>query len=210
MEALMERPPDFVPLPFRSPPGEQGMTQDGEDIRYLGQAFGLFLLVQRGEAIYAVDQHAAHERILYDQFLSAPIPRQDLLIPYPFGTDSPEEDAFLETQREALASLGIIVSRDPPDRWLIEALPSAWKTGDEETAKAILQLRQAGSNMAESWAATLACRSAVMDGAVLDRDSALAIAEKAFRLPEPRCPHGRPIWLKLELRDLLKAVRRTE
>jgi DNA mismatch repair protein MutL len=176
--------------------------------RYAGRAFGLFILVEAGEKLYIIDQHAAHERILYDRFLSRPIPQQDLLVPIPFSAESDEEDRFLEARREELARLGIRIEQDGTD-WRVEALPADWRLGDAETVKEILALRDAGENMAERWAATLCCHGAVRDGDYLDDEAAMTLAEEALELPDPHCPHGRPVWTEISKEALYRAVRRT-
>jgi DNA mismatch repair protein MutL len=173
----------------------------------VGRAFELFILVESGDKLFIIDQHAAHERILYDAFLSKPIPKQELLVPIPFSTASADEDKFLGSHQKELANLGVIIEEDEGE-WRITALPANWKLGDAETVKEILELRTAGENMAERWAATLACHAAVKDGDYLDDTSALALAEEALRLPVPRCPHGRPVWTTLTKENLYKAVRR--
>ena len=175
--------------------------------RYLGHLFGLFILVEKGDRFFIIDQHAAHERILYDRFLKGPILRQDLLVPIPFTTESSGDDRFLGEKQEELARLGIVI-RKGEGEWLIEALPEGWNLSDRETAEEILGLKSAGENMAEHWAATLSCRRAVKDGDFLDENTALALAEEAFALPVRLCPHGRPIWYEINRRDLLRAVKR--
>ena len=186
--------------------GSVPYTADGR-ARYLGRLFGLFILVEKNDRLFIIDQHAAHERILYERFLRGPVTRQELLVAIPFGTDSPEADRFLEEKREEFTRLGIVFTRSG-DLWLIEALPVGWKRSDGETVAEILSLRNAGENMAERWAATLACHTAVRDGDYLDEGTALAIAEEAFALPIHRCPHGRPIWTEIGREDLLRAVKR--
>jgi DNA mismatch repair protein MutL len=175
--------------------------------KYAGRAFGLFIMVEWGERLFIIDQHAAHERILYDRFLAGPVPKQELLVPVPFKTESAGDDRFLEAGREELARLGIDIARDG-EGWRIDALPAGWGLGDRETLEAILDLRNAGENMAERWAATLACHGAVRDGDRLDDAAALALAEEALALPVPRCPHGRPVWTGISRESLFKAVRR--
>jgi DNA mismatch repair protein MutL len=175
--------------------------------RYLGRLFGLFILVERENRLYIIDQHAAHERILYDSLLSGPIPRQELLAPIPFAAESAGDDCFLKAAKQDLEKLGVVITEDEGS-WRIEALPADWRLGDRETVEAILGLRTAGENLAERWAATLSCHSAIKDGDWLDPASALDLAEKAFRLPVRRCPHGRPIWYELSREDLFKAVKR--
>jgi DNA mismatch repair protein MutL len=219
MEALLKNPPDFALLPGRAAvaaeagdPALGGAAADAEApaygrIRYAGRAFGLFILVEAGDTLYIIDQHAAHERILYNRLLSRPIPQQDLLVPIPFSTESDGEDRFLESRREELGRLGIVINRDGT-AWSIEALPADWRLGDAETVQEILALREAGENMAERWAATLCCHSAVRDGDYLDDEAALALAEEALALPDPHCPHGRPVWTEVSKESLYRAVRR--
>jgi DNA mismatch repair protein MutL len=236
MEALLDRPPGFAPLPGRSgQPGKAGEAPAGGgsgpdsgadasafagaeavaekpppygELRFIGRIFSLFLLVERGDRLLIIDQHAAHERILYDRFLSRPIAKQELLVPLPFATESPEEDRFLEAKREELERLGIRIEAAEDGIWHITALPENWRLSDRETLKAIRELREAGENMAERWAATLSCHSAVRDGDYLDDRTALALAEAALALPIPRCPHGRPLWFEISRENLYRAVKR--
>jgi DNA mismatch repair protein MutL len=175
--------------------------------RYAGRVFGLFILIEWGEKLFIIDQHAAHERILYNRFLEEPIPKQELLAPIPFNTESDDEDEFLLAKREELSRLGVDIEKDE-DGWRIDALPSDWRLGDAATVKEILQLRTAGENMAERWAATVCCRAAIKDGDYPDDETAFALGKQALELPDPRCPHGRPIWTEISKDALFKAVRR--
>jgi DNA mismatch repair protein MutL len=177
------------------------------NMRYAGRVFGLFILIEQGNKLYLIDQHAAHERILYDRFLSQPIPKQELLAPIPFTTESNDEDAFLEAKREELSGLGVDIEKDE-DGWRIDALPADWRMGDAATVKEILELRTAGENMAKRWAAAICCRTAIKDGDYPDDETAFNLGKEALELPEPRCPHGRPIWTEISKDALFKAVRR--
>jgi DNA mismatch repair protein MutL len=228
MEALLDRPPAFAPRPGREGPAEAvaeaavpygevaapyggktvGTESADRSIRLVGRAFNLFILIERGDRLFIIDQHAAHERFLYNGFLSKPIPTQELLVPLPFTTENDEEDRFLRSRREELARLGIVLESEGNGNWRIEALPAGWRIGDRETVRQILTLRTAGENLAEHWAATLSCHSAVKDGDYLDDTAALALAEAALSFPDPRCPHGRPLWTEISREELFRAVRR--
>jgi DNA mismatch repair protein MutL len=170
-------------------------------------------VVEKNNILFAIDQHAAHERIHYDRFMSGNLPKQELLVAIPFITENTEDDSFLEEKQGELAKLGLVIKRYGSDQmsaeWLIEALPSGWKLSDKETAAEILSLKDAKENPAERWAATFSCRTAVKDGDFLDEKTALALAEEALALPVSRCPHGRPIWFKVSRDDLFKAVKRS-
>ena len=174
---------------------------------YVGRVFGLFILIEWNDKLYMIDQHAAHERILYDKFLKEPIPKQELLAPIPFTTETDDEDTFLESKREELSHLGIDIEKDE-DGWRIDALPSDWRMGDAQTVKEILELRTANENIAERWAAALCCHAAIKDGDPLDNETAFALGNEALALPDPHCPHGRPVWTEISKEGLFKAVRR--
>jgi DNA mismatch repair protein MutL len=189
------------------PGGDRPIGPTG--LRFIGRAFGLFLLAERGEKLYLIDQHAAHERILYDQFLSRPIARQELLAPIPFSVEDAGEDRFLRAKQGELDKLGIGIQEEGNGRWQITALPAGWRLSDGETLEALRDLRNAGENMAEHWAATLSCHRAIKDGDRLDDRTAFTLAESALALPIPRCPHGRPIWVELSRADLYHGVNRS-
>jgi len=176
--------------------------------RYAGKIFGVFLLVEWGDKLFIIDQHAAHERILYNRFLESPIPQQELLIPIVFNTETAEDAAFLAAEKDELAALAIVIEKDR-DGWRIDALPEGWRLSDADTVKEILALRGASENIAERWAATLCCHQAIKDGDYLDDTAALALAKEALNLPDPHCPHGRPVWTEITRAALYKAVRRT-
>ncbi|MDR0553195.1 MAG: DNA mismatch repair endonuclease MutL [Treponema sp.] len=225
MEALLEHPPVFAPLPRKDPAGDMAFGEaaeacpsyldsefpDSAEPRLMGMLFGLFILVEWKDSLFIIDQHAAHERILYDRFAAGDIPRQELLAPIPFSTESAEDDRFLQKQQRELARLGVLIAPDDSGgagAWRIEALPSDWRLSDGDTVRELLALRDAGENIAERWAATLCCHGAVKDGDYLDSAAALSLARAALRLPVPRCPHGRPLWKELSREDLFRAVKR--
>jgi DNA mismatch repair protein MutL len=231
LEALLDNPPSFAPLPAgRFPPEAAGESASGEGTpegdagspspfdggaapegrpRLAGRAFSLFILAEWGDRLFIIDQHAAHERILYDRVMAGRISVQELLVPIPFVTEDEESDRFLERERAALAKLGIKIEGEN-GAWRICALPENWRLSDPETVREILELKRSRENMAERWAATLSCHGAVKDGDYLDDGAALTLAEAALRLPVPRCPHGRPIWKELSREELFHAVRRIE
>jgi DNA mismatch repair protein MutL len=218
LEALLDNPPSFAPLPAgRFPPERDGGSPSpfdggaapGGRPRLAGRVFSLFILAEWGDRLFIIDQHAAHERILYDRVMAGRISVQELLVPIPFVTEDEESDCFLERERAALANLGIKIEGENGS-WRICALPENWKLSDPETVREILDLKRSRENMAERWAATLSCHGAVKDGDYLDDGAALTLAEAALRLPVPRCPHGRPIWKELSREELFRAVRRIE
>ncbi|MCL2800834.1 MAG: DNA mismatch repair endonuclease MutL [Treponema sp.] len=187
------------------------VNNSSSNMRYAGRAFGLFILIEWEDKLYIIDQHAAHERILYNKFLNEGIPKQELLSPIPFNTESDDDDNFLFSKQKELSLLGIEIKKDSSNAaggWVIEALPADWRLSDTATIKEILELRTAGENMAKRWAATMCCRAAIKDGDYPDDETAFALGKEALSLPDPHCPHGRPIWTEINKEALYKAVRR--
>ncbi|GMO31884.1 MAG: DNA mismatch repair endonuclease MutL [Termitinemataceae bacterium] len=178
-----------------------------DKLRYVGRIFDLFIVVEKGPQLFIIDQHAAHERLLYNHLLEKPIPKQELLVPIPFQTESEAEDTFLKAKSAELERLGIVIKGGKGD-WRIEALPVLWRLGDVETVREIRSLCEAGVNVAEHWAATIACHAAIKDGSYIDNSTALSIAEESLSLPVMRCPHGRPFVKEITREELLKAVKR--
>ena len=183
----------------------ESLTRNG--LRLIGRIFDLFILVEYNEKLIIIDQHAAHERILFNSLLEKPVPEQELLVSLPFQTENKDEDQFLESRKDELARLGIKIEKDDGS-WRIDALPSGWDLSAEETIKKILSLKTQGKDIVENWLISLSCVKAVKDGDYLDDESALALAEKALNLKELRCPHGRPIMFELSREEMLKAVKR--
>jgi len=182
-------------------------SSDDSSMHYVGRVFGLFILIEWEDKLYMIDQHAAHERILFNKFIKDGIPKQELLAPIPFKTESREDDEFLMKKQEEFSRLGIDIEKDG-DGWRIDALPADWRMSDAATVKEILELRTAGENMAQRWAATCCCRAAIKDGDYPDDETAFALGKEALFLSDPHCPHGRPIWTEINKEALYKAVRR--
>lgn len=209
MEALLEQPPPFPsrPMVITTPEPSEKLDSTPE-VRYLGQLFNLFILVEHCQNLYIIDQHAAHERILYNRFIDNPPPVQELLVPIPFRTDDETEDSFLRDIQTSLEELGVRITQEGEGSWRIDALPAPWRASDNETVQTILALREGSENPVERWRATMACKAAIKDGDTLDSATALELAQQALALPIPLCPHGRPVWKKIEKQELLAAVRR--
>lgn len=176
-------------------------------IRYIGQAFSLFLIAERGDELYLVDQHAAHERILYDELLSQRTV-QNLLIPIKLELDE-EGDRFLQSHSEVYSKLGIMLSRSDDGVWEVSALPSSCRPIESEIIDFITSSRLDEKELESKLFAIIACRAAIKAGDGIDRWSAEALLEKVFALPEPACPHGRTFLIKLTEKDLRAMVGRT-
>ena len=181
---------------------------ESRPFRYLGQVLGVFLIAEVGEDLYLVDQHAAHERILFDAFRDHGGRIQPLLFPLRFR---PEEDSLelMKQHFQEYEGLGILIQPVENDEFELKALP-ATVAGQEKALIAFLRTNlRPVSDVEKDLYASLSCRAAVMDGDPLDPETARGLVRKAFALPHARCPHGRPIWTVLTRQELFAKVGRT-
>ena len=179
------------------------------DYRYLGQIFGLFLVVERDDGLLLIDQHAAHERLIYEELRSRPPVRQDLLMPISFDVSRAERDRLVQNE-PALRSLGLVLEWIGGDTVEVAAASEALSRVPEGELVELLKGLDGGvERLRHELLSRAACRSAVMDGQELDPDTAHRIIRGALQLHDARCPHGRPVWYALERNQLFRLVGRT-
>ncbi len=181
----------------------------GSGIRYAGTALGVFLIAEKDDDLYLVDQHAGHERILFDRFMESAGQKQALLIPLVIETPSSDDDAYLESLVPELEKAGFTLHICGGGRWEVETVPIKWQGTERDLQKDLLDKRTAPAELIRSLAATSSCRAAVKDGHILDPETAEQLLYDIFALKDPHCPHGRPVWTKISKEDLFRAVRRT-
>ena len=180
-------------------------------IRYIGPCLGTFLLAEKNNCLYIIDQHAAHERILFDKLMSSQgdSARQPLLIPYKIKTESKTQDNQLEKLKAELNRIGFETEHTSDGLWEIKTIPDRW-TGTEYDLRTLLFVKQVEpKEIIRSIAAMTACKAAVKDGYVLDDITAARLVEEAFTLEDPHCPHGRPIYTVISREKLFELVKRT-
>ncbi|PRG05121.1 DNA mismatch repair endonuclease MutL [Burkholderia ambifaria] len=179
----------------------------------LGQIHGIYVLAQNAHGLVIVDMHAAHERILYEQFKNALADRtiavQSLLLPISM-TATPVEIGTVEEERDTLESLGFDLAVLSPTTLAIRAVPALLKDADlQSLARAVLADLHAfgGSRVLterqHELLGTLACHHAVRANRrlTLDEMNALLRQMEATERAD-QCNHGRPTWYQLTLNDL--------
>jgi DNA mismatch repair protein MutL len=187
-------------------PEQQEHSGDAEP-KVLGQLFGLFIAVEAGEELFLIDQHAAHERIIYERISAPGQHRQQLLVPLGFDTEE-DETELLERRLEELGNLGIGLRRAGEHSWELTELPERWSGMEHELINFLKSATVPAETLRSELYADLACKAAVKDGERLDSVSAAELARQALELPVPRCPHGRPVWRRISREELLQSVGR--
>ena len=184
-------------------------------LRPVGQVAAGYLIAEGQEGLVLVDQHAAHERILYNRLLER-LRRgtgmsQPLLMPQAVDVE-PALMAAAADHRAALASLGLELEEFGPRSLRITAVPVEMPAGRataavQETLSALSEHR--GDGGLEKAAAALACHSAVRFGDVLEpAEQRRLLADLETTEDSITCPHGRPTRLLMNWKDLTRHFRR--
>ncbi|MFP4638167.1 MAG: DNA mismatch repair endonuclease MutL [Spirochaetaceae bacterium] len=179
---------------------------DTPSVRYLGQAMGLFLVGESEHGVYLVDQHAGHERVLYERLRSSPRV-QHLLVPTTFETTA-WEDELLTEHRQDLATAGVVLERVHAGSWRLTGIPAVEGLDAQRLCESLREL-SAAAEIERDLFADLACKAALKDGDVVDEETGRRLMGEIFALETPHCPHGRPLWLELSREQLLHLIGRT-
>lgn len=184
-----------------------GSSGPQEAVELLGQVFGVFLVALRGDRLYLIDQHAAHERAIFDRLMEQAPEVQELLLPICFDLTEAEL-RHLESVRGELRDAGIVVETDSRGCEVTAMDARLSKVSESEIAELVSGRRGEPGSLRRSVCALAACSLAVRDGERLGEVSAQALAAEALGLPEARCPHGRPVWHSLSRGELFRLVKR--
>ncbi|UCG34296.1 MAG: DNA mismatch repair endonuclease MutL [Phycisphaerales bacterium] len=183
------------------------------------QIHNTYLVAETPEGVVIIDQHALHERIMYQQLseriMEGNLETQRLLLPEPVAV-TPRQKALLTEHTDLLKRLGVEVSSFGPGTAAVQAFPSLLNHADApEFVRALLdKLSEKGhtahpENLLQEMVEMMACKAAVKAGDPLTGGEIEdLIAQRDLVEKSSSCPHGRPTALKLTLRDLEKQFKR--
>jgi DNA mismatch repair protein MutL len=217
-----------LPMPFgrewavgkRRPDRGENAVPDAESLRtgprVLGQYLDMYIVAVSEEGLIVVDQHNAHERILYEKFLeidrAKSWPRKMPLIPEIIEF-APSETVAFEENRPLLEDAGFLVEPMGGRSYALKEYPEIFRDG--EVREAFLGLleevgRTKADGRREKLLATMACKSAIKAGEPLPAAKMEYLVEELFKTANPTlCPHGRPVVVKLDRSAIAKGLGRS-
>ena len=180
-----------------------------------GQVAQTYIVAEAEDGLVIVDQHAAHERLVLERMRAARegdgVARQDLLIAETVELDETDCDR-LEEAAPDLAELGLEIERFGPSAMLVRAVPAALGKPDVASLLADLaaEIAEFGGTLSlrdrlDHVAATIACHGSVRAGRTLSVAEMNALLREMEVTPRSgQCNHGRPTWVKLDLKSVEK------
>jgi DNA mismatch repair protein MutL len=213
---------DVSPAPVSNLPTSAATPLLNVPLRLIGVIGKLYVLLESDRGLVLLDQHAAHERILFEQMLNrleqgGTAPSQKLLLPETI--ELPPRDAqFLRGQLAALIRLGVGLSEFGERTFLLDALPPFVKAADPRrfVLDLVDELRAAGrevnlARLGEHTVAKTVCRHAVKANDPLGGPELENLIEDLRHCAMPyTCPHGRPTLIEMNYRELEKKFGRVQ
>jgi DNA mismatch repair protein MutL len=201
---IMDNEPAFVVA--------QLPTMELPVLRVLGQLANTYIIAEGPNGLYLIDQHAAHERILYDrisaQWAQKEVEVQGLLQPINIEL-SPREEETLRASKEFLAEFGFTIEPFGNRSYVIRAIPALMARANIiEIISALLDnlaSKESPNPWEEKIAQSLACHGAIRAGQQLSNEEMRELIKQLEQTKQPRaCPHGRPTMIHLSSHQLEK------
>ncbi|HLQ74898.1 MAG TPA: DNA mismatch repair endonuclease MutL [Alloiococcus sp.] len=190
------------------------------EMDYIGQMHGTYLFAQNEEGLFIIDQHAAQERIKYEYFreeiASEGTALQSLLVP--IVLEYPASDTLkIKEHREELEAAGITLEDFGTNTFIVKSHPSWFISGQEEsTIKEMIDFLLNNKSLSnkefrEATAIMMSCKRSIKANHYLSDQEARALIEDLKRTNNPyNCPHGRPVLVQMENRDIEKMFKRIQ
>lgn len=192
--------------------------QADKDIKIIGQVFSTYWILQYGDNMFMVDQHAAHEKVLYERFIKhieQSRPFTQMLNPPVVASLSMAEQQALEENIGIFGQLGYIIENFGGKEYILSGVPA--QLPDINTEELFLEIldglvdnkTETSKETLRSHIATMSCKAAVKGKRHLDEREAHELLKELMTLENPyNCPHGRPVIIKITKREIEKKFKR--
>ena len=194
----------------------ENIIDEEPDVILIGEAFSTYIIVQKGESIFMIDKHAAHERIIFNKLKSeTEIQVQPLLASVPVVLAKEEYDAVCDNT-ETLLKSGFEIEDFGNSTVMVRAVPS-FLTGENiamlisEIAAGLISSGIVSTERQDDLFHTVACKAAIKAGMKTSREEMLSLAKKVLSSKDIMyCPHGRPVAFEIKKYELEKQFGRIQ
>lgn len=216
-EAEAETVPELVSVPVPEPMPVENDREQSCRMVPIGQVDNTYIIAQDADGLYIVDQHAAHERILFDRFSAraGEIPVQQLLVHLMLDFSSHEAE-IIENNLAMLKELGFGLEPAGPNQFRLTEVPADVPSGEaEDFIREILASleelhKPSAAELRQAAIATASCKAAIKAGFKLNfRQMEILLAELNDTAMPYTCPHGRPTIIRFSTDELAKMFKRT-
>ena len=185
-----------------------------DQMKILGTIFNTYIVIEYDNAVFFIDQHAGHERLLFDRLVKAvnegKIATQNLLAPYTFKAGARESQS-IDMMLDNLQNMGFEISRQNQD-YIITGVPYLLADIDiskfvDDLVRESVNLEKKTSDFIHEKLCQSACKHAIKAGDSISKDECAYLIEEV-RKGVMLCPHGRPITLILKKGDFEKMFKR--
>ncbi|NLW92398.1 MAG: DNA mismatch repair endonuclease MutL [Syntrophomonadaceae bacterium] len=208
---------DNTPNVYLSTPSAESDTlsiEPGQELQIIGQTLNSYILIEAGNSLWLIDQHAAHERIIYSGLLEAVAikdePSQILALPLTLELSTRDMDN-VEKHTHLFEELGFHVEALGPNTLAVRSAPALISGSEDEVIAEILDaIEERGQvNIKEKALALMACKKAIKAGERLNFNQMERLVIDLLSSSDYKnCPHGRPTMMKLSHRDLDRMFKR--
>jgi DNA mismatch repair protein MutL len=186
--------------------GREGSGEPSAQVTPIVQIKNAYILAESDQEFYLIDQHAAHERVLYEEVRqhlegSEPV-MQELLFPETVEV-TPEEEDVIDEHFDKFRQMGFDLRKFGKRTYVIEAVPAAFKQGDKkrvlgDIVDEVIENRRDSHDIYHLLAAAFACKAAIKAGDRLNDEETRSLIDRLFASRMPlACPHGRPTMIRL-------------
>lgn len=211
------QPTEAAPVPNRETIAFTDTDSGMDTIWPIGQVDKTFIIAQSETTLYLIDQHAAHERILYDKLVASheQIPSQQLLMPL-YVDMAADDIALIEEHRDEFLALGVDAASAGESLLRVSSLPADIKADAAEEfinaiSKMLREMRNVnGSDLRQEVLHMTACKAAIKAGQLLNMRQMRQLIIDLCNTTHPfTCPHGRPCMIEIDSNQLYKMFKRT-
>lgn len=216
-EFAKPQPTDAAPVANRETIAFTDTDSGMDTIWPIGQVDKTFIIAQSETTLYLIDQHAAHERILYDKLVASheQIPSQQLLMPL-YVDMAADDIALIEEHRDEFLALGVDAASAGESLLRVSSLPADIKADAAEDfinaiSKMLREMRNVnGSDLRQKVLHMTACKAAIKAGQLLNMRQMRQLIIDLCNTTHPfTCPHGRPCIIEIDSNQLYKMFKRT-